>query len=140
MILIILFTSLIRKIVNAGKKKFYNYLGFWKATKRINFSDDLADACVYFMNKKTNHTLINVGTGTEKSILSYAKIIMKILNQRLLIKHENIHLDGTFRKKIDTSLAKKYGWSPKTSLEKGLKLAIKDYLKLKKYQNILNLK
>ena len=125
--------ALIRKIVNAVEKK-KNFITIWgsgKPLRELIFSDDLADACVYFMNKKTNHTLINIGTGTEKSILSYAKIIMKILNQRLLIKHENIHLDGTFRKKIDTSLAKKYGWSPKTSLEKGLKLAIKDYLKLK---------
>ncbi len=134
--------ALIRKIVNAVEKK-KNFITIWgsgKPLRELIFSDDLADACVYFMNKKTNHTLINIGTGTEKSILSYAKIIMKILNQRLLIKHENIHLDGTFRKKIDTSLAKKYGWSPKTSLEKGLKLAIKDYLKLKKSHNILNLK
>ena len=134
--------ALIRKIVNAVEKK-KNFITIWgsgKPLRELIFSDDLADACVYFMNKKTKHTLINVGTGTEKSILSYAKIIMKILNQRLLIKHENIHLDGTFRKKIDTSLAKKYGWSPKTSLEKGLKLAIKDYLKLKKSHNILNLK
>ena len=83
------------------------------------------------MNKKTNHSLINIGTGIEKSILDYAKFIMRHLGVDLKIKHKNVKLDGTFRKLMDSSLAKKYGWRYKTDLEKGIALTINDYFKKK---------
>ena len=56
---------------------------------------------------------------------------MNHLGVNLKIKHENIHLDGTFRKLIDSSLAKKYGWTYKTNLDAGLSITINDYLKKK---------
>ena len=43
------------------------------------YVDDLADACIYFLNKKTKDSLINIGTGYDKSILEYAKFILKKL-------------------------------------------------------------
>ena len=43
------------------------------------YVDDLADACIYFLNKKTKDSLINIGTGLEKSIIEYAKFIIKKL-------------------------------------------------------------
>ena len=39
------------------------------------------------------------------------------------------NLDGTFRKLMDSSLAKKYGWKFKTNLDVGLSITINDYLK-----------
>ena len=39
--------------------------------------DDLADACVYFMNKKVSENLINIGTGKDFTIETYAKKISK---------------------------------------------------------------
>ena len=30
------------------------------------FVDDIADACIYFLKKKTKETLINIGTGFER--------------------------------------------------------------------------
>ena len=37
-------------------------------------------------NKKTKHSLINIGTGIEKSISDYAKFIMKHLGVKLKLK------------------------------------------------------
>ena len=54
---------------------------------------------------------------------------MSHLGVNLKIINEKKKLDGTFRKLLDVSLAKKYGWKYKTSLEKGISLTINDYLK-----------
>ena len=122
--------ALIRKIVSAQKlkKKSIKIWGSGKPLRELIFSDDIADACIYFLKKKTKHSLINIGTGTEKSIIGYAKYIMKYLGINLRIEHEKIKLDGTFRKLIDSSLARKYGWRSKVNLNKGIPLVIKDYL------------
>ena len=123
--------ALIRKIIDALKNK-KDHIQIWgsgKPLRELIFSDDIADACIYFLNKKTKHSLINIGSGQEKSINEYAKYIMKHLGVSLKIKHEKANLDGTFRKLMDSSLAKKYGWQSKTELDVGLAITINDYLK-----------
>ena len=123
--------ALIRKIIHAINNK-KNYIKIWgsgKPLREVIISDDIADACIFFLNKKTNETLINIGSGVEKSINDYAKFIMKHLQLKLDIKHENKKLDGTPRKLLDSSLAKKYGWKAKISLEDGLGFAINDFIK-----------
>ena len=39
--------------------------------------------------------------------------------------------DGTMRKLVDTSIARKYGWKPKISLSKGFELTYRSFLDLK---------
>ncbi len=123
--------ALIRKVIEAvnNKKDFIKIWGSGKPLREVIYCDDIADACIYFLNKKTPETLINIGTGIEKTILQYAKFIMKHLGVNLKIKHVKKNLDGTKKKLLDISLAKKYGWKYKTSLEKGLSITINDYLK-----------
>ena len=73
--------------------------------------------------------MINIGSGVEKSIKEYAEYIMNHLNVRMKISYVKKNLNGTPRKLLDSSLAKKYGWKHKTSLKKGLSLTIEDYIK-----------
>lgn len=133
------FPALIRKIIDALKnnKDHIKIWGSGKPMRELIFSDDVADACIYFLKKKTKHTLINIGTGEEKSINDYANYIMKHLGVKLKIKHEKIKLDGTFRKLMDSSLARKYGWKHKTNFDVGLSITINDYLKNKFLQKKL---
>ena len=131
------FPALIRKIVNALKTK-KDYIEVWgsgKPLRELIFSDDIADACIYFLKKKTKHTLINIGSGVEMSIDDYAKYIMQHLGVNLKIVHKNIKFDGTHRKLIDSSLARKYGWKYKTKLDVGLSVTINDYLKRQVFRN-----
>ena len=131
------FPALIRKIIDAIKLK-RDYIKIWgsgKPLRELIFSDDIADACIYFLNKKTKHSLINVGTGVEKSINGYAKYIMNHLGVNFKIKHEKINLNGTYRKLMDSSLAKKYGWKYKTNLDVGLSITINDYLNQKVFKD-----
>jgi len=130
------FPSLIKKIVDARKKKM-NHIKIWgsgNSLREVIYSDDVADACIFFLKKKTSESLINIGTGIEKSITQYARFIMKHLGVNLSIVYERQKLEGTYRKLLDVSLAKKYGWTYKTSLELGLSKTIIDYLK----KNVLN--
>jgi len=113
--------SLIRK-VHLIKEKKSKYLFLWgngKPKRELIYVDDLADACLYFMKKKTAHHLINIGTGKDFSIEYYAKQILKILipEKKVLIKYEKSKPNGTPRKVLDVSLAKKYGWKAKSNFK-----------------------
>ena len=123
--------ALIKKIVDAirYKKEAISIWGNGKPLRELIYSDDIADACLFFLNKKTSETLINIGTGKDKSITQYAKFIMKHLGVNFKIVYRKDKPNGTMRKVLDVSLAKKLGWTYKTSLKKGLSITVNDYLK-----------
>ena len=125
------FPALISKIHNAkmNKKKFINIWGDGTPKRELLYVDDLADACEFFLKKKTSHTLINIGSGQEKTIYEFCKFIMKKLKIKLKIKLDKKKPNGTPRKKIDCKLAKKYGWKPKVKLDEGFELTYRSFLK-----------
>jgi GDP-L-fucose synthase len=125
------FPALIRKIHDAKIKK-ANKITLWgtgKPKRELIYVDDVADACIFFLNKKTKESLINIGTGKDIKIEQYAKSIMKFLNIKINIHFDKTKPDGTPRKLLDTSIAKKYGWRPKIGLKDGFFLTYADYLK-----------
>ena len=95
------------------------------------YVDDLADACEYFLKKKINHTLINIGSGQEKTIRGYCDFLLKKFNIKLNLKFDKRKPNGTPRKILDMTLAKSYGWKPKTSLDTGFEMTLKNFLKKK---------
>ena len=125
------YPALISKIHQAKIKK-KNFLKIWgngKPLRELLYVDDLANACEFFLKKKTRHFLINIGSGKEKTILNFAKFIMERLNVDLKIKFDKKKPNGTPRKKLDTSLARRYGWKSKINLKTGFDLTYKDFLK-----------
>ena len=125
------FPALIRKIHDSKIKK-ANKIILWgtgKPKRELIYVDDVADACIFFLNKKTKESLINIGTGKDIKIEQYAKSIMKFLNIKINIHFDKTKPDGTPRKLLDTTIAKKYGWRPKISLKDGFFLTYADYLK-----------
>ena len=125
--------ALIRKIAEAiaQKKDHIELWGNGKSLRELIFSDDIADAVIFFLKKKTKHSLINIGSNNEFTINEYAKIIMKLLGVNLKIKYIKKNFNGTFRKKLDISLANSYKWKAKTPLKKGLLITINDFLSKK---------
>ncbi len=125
------FPALIKKIIDAirYKKKEISIWGDGRPLRELIYSEDIADACIFFLKKKTSQSLINIGTGKDKSITDYAKFIMKHLGVNFKIVYKKTKPNGTMRRVLDVSLAKSYGWRPKTSLKKGLSITINDYLK-----------
>jgi GDP-L-fucose synthase len=125
------FPALIRKIHHSKIKK-VNKIILWgtgKPKRELIYVDDVADACIFFLNKKTKESLINIGTGKDIKIEQYAKSIMKFLNIKINIHFDKTKPDGTPRKLLDTTIAKKYGWRPKIGLKDGFFLTYADYLK-----------
>jgi GDP-L-fucose synthase len=102
--------------------------GSGKPKRELMYVDDLADACIYFINKKTKESLINVGAGNDRSILNYAKFILKKMDLRCKIVLDRSKSDGTPRKIINSSISRKYGWFPRINLNKGFDLTVKNYL------------
>ena len=125
------FPALIAKTYKAikNKKKVLIVWGSGKPKRELMYSGDLADACLFFLRKKTKETIINVGSSMEMTIDEYAKFIIKKFNSKLKIKHDKSKHDGTKRKILDCSIAKKYGWSPKISLDNGFERTYKEYIK-----------
>ena len=88
-------------------------------------------ACVFFMKKNTKHSLINIGSGKEHSIEYYAKLFLKVIkpNNKIFIKYDKSKPNGSPRKIMDITLAKKYNGKPKINLEKDIFNTYKSYLK-----------
>jgi len=125
------FPALIHKahMCKIKNKKSIEVWGSGKVYREMIFVDDLADACVYFMNKKTKHSLINIGSGKQMTILNYVKFILKKLNLNIKIKFIKSKPDGVYKKLLDISRAKKYGWIAKTSLNAGFDITYQSFLK-----------
>ena len=121
-------------LAKKNKKKEIILWGTGKAKRELTYVDDVADACVYFLNKKTKESLINIGSGYEMTILNYAKFILKKINYNCKIVLDNSKPDGMPRKIVDSSIARSYGWHPKVDLKNGFELTLKNYLSL--FKNI----
>ena len=124
--------AIIKKIHQAQLQK-KNYIDLWGTglpRREVIYVDDLANAVIYFMNKKVRHSLINIGTSKDRSIREFAKLILKILNVKLKVKFDNDKkLDGIKRKVLDTNLARKYGWKPRINLEDAILKTFNDLRK-----------
>jgi len=124
------FPAIIIKIIKAKKnnKKSITIWGSGTPKRELMYVDDLADACIFFLKKKTKHSLINVGSGIEKTIINYVKFVAKEMNYNGSIILDKKKPDGTPRKLLDCSIANKYGWRSKISLGYGLKEVLKNLL------------
>ncbi len=86
--------------------------------------DDLANACIFLMENydhKEIGELINIGTGEDIKIKDLAVLIKKIVGYEGEIRHDLSKPDGTPRKLLDVSKARKLGWQAKITLEEGIK-------------------
>ena len=122
--------ALIKKIHHAKVYK-KNHIQLWgngNALRELIYVDDLAEGIIYFLHKRTKESVINIGSGIEKTIKEYANILFKIIGKKFVINYVNKHLTGTPRKKLDLQLSKKYGWKSKTNLIQDLKKTYKAFL------------
>ena len=95
------------------------------------FVDDLADACIFLMEKfsaKEVGELINIGTGIDCTINELAKLIKYIVGFNGKIIFDQSKPDGTPRKLLDVAKIHSLGWKHKTPLKEGLIKTYQDFL------------
>lgn len=92
------------------------------------YVDDLANLCVFLMNNYSGNETINAGTGKELSIKDLTGIVAKVIGYEGEILWDTSKPNGTPRKLLDVSKAAALGWTYKTELEDGIRLAYQDFL------------
>ncbi len=124
--------GMMRKIYEA-KKAGSDQVCLWgtgNPVREFLYSDDLADACLFLMEKYDRPELINLGSGPAGRIRlrALARIIADIVEFRGEILWDNDKPDGTPVRELNGSRMRYMGWAPKTGLHDGVKFTYQDFL------------
>jgi GDP-L-fucose synthase len=130
--------ALIRK-AHEAKARGLKSLSVWGSglpRREFLHVDDLADACIYFMQRSVSDfkrdgsvlPLINIGVGQDQTIQDLAQMVMKAVGFQGVIEFDPSKSDGTPRKLLDVSRANGLGWHAKISLNQGIANAYEDFL------------
>jgi GDP-L-fucose synthase len=114
--------ALIRK-VHEAKQRGDRAITIWgTGTPRREFlhADDCADALVFLLKSYSGELHINVGSGTDVTILELAQLICRIVGFTGAIEHDLTKPDGTPRKLMSAARLSAMGWAPSISLEDGI--------------------
>lgn len=97
--------------------------------RELMHSDDLADACFYLMQNKDYNDigeLANITDGTDIQIKHLVEMVKEIVGYEGEIVYDKTKPNGTPRKLMDATKIKSLGWTPKISLNDGIK-SVYDY-------------
>ncbi len=122
--------ALIRRFHEA-KENGAPYVTCWgdgSALREFLYVDDLANLCVFLMNNYSGSETVNAGTGKELSIKELAEKVAQTVGYEGEIKWDTTKPNGTPRKLLDVSKAASLGWTYKTELDEGIRLAYDDFL------------
>lgn len=90
--------------------------------------DDLADAVVFALRHYSGEQHLNVGTGTDVSILELANLIGEAIGWEGEYVFDTSMPDGVPRKLLDVSKLAGLGWTASIGLEEGIGMAYESYL------------
>jgi GDP-L-fucose synthase len=121
--------ALIRRFHEARHRGDSSVTIWGTGTPRREFlhTDDLAAACFHLISLENPPDWVNVGTGTDLTILELAQSIAKTVGFTGDILTDPAKPDGTPRKLLDISKIQTTGWSPKIPFEEGLAAAYQDF-------------
>jgi GDP-L-fucose synthase len=102
--------------------------GSGKPMREFLYVDDMADACVFLMEKDVREGVFNVGTGEDVTIKGLAELVMRVVGFGGDIIFDASKPDGTPRKLLDVSKMRQLGWAAKIPLQDGIRLAYQDFL------------
>ena len=103
--------------------------GSGKPRREFLYVDDLADSCIHLMKNYSSDELVNIGTGEDITIAEFARVVAATVGYSGEISYDTSRPDGTPQKLLDVGRLARLGWRARTSLEDGMKLAYKAYLR-----------
>jgi GDP-L-fucose synthase len=83
-------------------------------------ADDMADACVFLMERGDAPELVNVGVGEDVTIAEVAALVRDVVGYTGEIEFDHTKPDGTPRKLLDVSRLTGLGWHARIGLREGL--------------------
>lgn len=92
------------------------------------YVDDCADACVHLMRHYSDALHVNVGSGSDVSIMELTHLVMEVIGYDGPVVTDPSKPDGTPRKLLDSSRLAALGWQPKVALREGIALAYRAFL------------
>ena len=122
--------AMIRRFHEA-KKNNYDEVTCWgdgSAYREFLYADDLADASVYFMNHYDGSETVNIGSGKDVTIKELTELVAGIVGYNGKISWDITKPNGMPKKLLDVTKAINLGWTYKTELEEGIRLAYEDFL------------
>ncbi|AGB73017.1 MULTISPECIES: GDP-L-fucose synthase [Rhizobium] len=121
--------ALIRKAHEAKMRGDTQFVVWGSGTpmREFLYVDDMAEACVYLMEKGIAAGLFNIGTGTDVTIRELAEIVMDVVGFTGEIVFDRSKPDGTPRKLLNVDRINELGWKAKTSLREGISKAYADF-------------
>jgi GDP-L-fucose synthase len=102
--------------------------GTGKPRRELMHVDDLASGVLFLLEMKDPPDWVNLGTGTDHSILEIANLVKNTIGFEGIITHDFDKPDGMPVKRLDVSLINSLGWSSTTRLEEGIKSAYEDFI------------
>jgi GDP-L-fucose synthase len=126
--------ALLRKMHEARQRGDREVVVWGSGTPRREFlySDDMADACVFLMENHDAQAIgefVNIGVGHDVTIRELAELAAKTVGFAGELAFDTGKPDGTPQKLLDVSRLNALGWRAATSLEDGMALAYRDFLK-----------
>ena len=106
----------------AGADRFIVW-GSGTPMREFLYADDLADACVFLMERCDASDLgshINVGTGQDVTIRELAEMVCEVVGFEGELQFDSSKPDGTPRKLLEVSRLTSLGWKASTGLKDGL--------------------
>jgi GDP-L-fucose synthase len=82
--------------------------------------DDLAEACLFLLERYSGDEPVNVGCGQDLTIRELAETVAEVVGFKGALRFDASKPDGTPRKLLDTSRLAALGWRPSIGLRKGL--------------------
>jgi GDP-L-fucose synthase len=92
------------------------------------YADDVADACIFVMDRYDEAEPINLGGGSDLSIREAAEAIRRVVGYAGELRFDTTKSDGAPLKRLDSSRLLAMGWRPATSFEKGLEATYRSLL------------
>ncbi|MBL7759855.1 MAG: GDP-L-fucose synthase [Sediminibacterium sp.] len=116
--------AMLRKFITAKRTHAPTVTIWGTGTPKREFLhvDDLAEACLYLMQTYNEKGLVNIGTGTDVTILELAELIRQITGYQGEIVLDAAKPDGTPRKLMDVSKLSAAGWRAKIDLKTGIEM------------------
>jgi GDP-L-fucose synthase len=91
------------------------------------FADDLADACVFLMQRYSGEEMVNIGIGDDMTIAEFARTVAEVVGYKGELIYDTSRPDGTPRKLVDTTKLAALGWRARTPLREGLTKSYEDF-------------